>query len=340
VDTLSTSTTNLANARADVVTGTNWNSSKNNWFVWITQGTSGNEGYLPSTPTVSHATKDKGDATVVLTGDLWGTSNTPDGVDILVGTASRGAGQGTIELWGNNDSKNTDFTNIDIYPKDASIPGNALGEVSGMALADFDGDGRRDLVVVAKTNGGYSGQLLFLRNQGRTSKPVFLYQSGYTLSSDLPTSVAVADVDGDGHPDVVIGTQNGAATGSIQYWRNTTPSIFDFKQTATVTAPGIVASVAAVDLGGGSRKDIAVGYRTSTSGYGGGLQVYYTDLGTLVGPGVDPSGGAVVNFVPAITTGNFNYGVDPSTPFPPYLDDIAIGVKSSDTAGAIVLLIR
>ena len=47
-----------------------------------------------------------------------------------------------------------------------------------------------------------------------------------------------------------------------------------------------------------------------------------------------------MNFVPAITTGNFNYGVYPSAPFGPYLTDMAVGVKTSDVTGALVVIIR
>ncbi len=343
VDTLDTQGGgNLSKERADVVAGTNWNASKQNWCFWINQGTNGNEGYLPTTPTKGYNTKDKGDVRAVLTADLYGSSNSPDGVDVLVGTATTpGGGQGTIELWANNNAKNVDFSNVGIYPKDGQIPNDALGEVNAMALGDFDGDGRKDLVVVTKTNGGtFSGQLMFFKNQGRTANPVFLYKSSYDLPADIPAAVALADVDGDGYPDVVVWTQHGAVDGRVQYCRNTTPSLFNFVQLANLNAPGIVASVAAVDLGGGSRKDIAVGYRATGNGYGGGIRVYYTDLGTIAGTGVDPTGGSVVNFVPTITTGNFNYGVYPVTPYPPFLDDIAIGVKTSDTTGAIVLLIR
>src|SRR5439155_25398415 len=105
----------LSKERADVVTGTNWNASKNNWFLWINQGSNGNEGYLPTSPSRVHFTKDKGDVRTVLTADLWGPSSTPDGVDVLLGTASPGTGQGTIELWANNDLKHVDFTGSVTY---------------------------------------------------------------------------------------------------------------------------------------------------------------------------------------------------------------------------------
>ena len=340
VDTLDSGTNNLTGVRADVVAGMTWNAGIN-WCFWINQGSNGNEGYLPTSPTKARVTSSgHNDVTSVLTSDLWGSSSTPDGVDLVLGTAARGSGTGTFELWANNNNKSTDFNQREVYPNAGSLPGNNLGEVNAMALADFDGDGRKDLVIVTKTVGTNSGQLLFLKNMGRTASPVFLFQSASELAPDVPTSVAVADVDGDGYPDVVVGTQSGVTTGHLQYWRNTTPSTFDFKQTAQVDAPGIVASVVAVDLGGGSRKDIAVGYRTSSSGYGGGIRIYYTDMGTISGTGVDPTGGAVVNFVPTITSGNFNYGVYPTTPFPPFLDDIAAGVKISDSTGALVVILR
>ncbi len=340
VDTLDAGA-NLARERADVVTGTDGGSSKSNFFVWLTQSSSGNEGYLPAAPTRSYQTKDRGDVTALVTGDLSGASTAPDGVDIVVGTASRNSGHGTIELWQNTNQATPDWKQIEIYPNVGGFPNKALGEVTAMALADFDGDGLRDLVVTARTIGSsYSGQLIFMKNMGKAASPVFMYASGYALSGDLPTSVAVADVDADGNPDVVVGTRNSVTTGNILYWRNTLPASFSFTQAESLPAPGLVASIAAADFGGDPRPDVAVGYRTSSSGFGGGVRIFYSDLGTFTGTGVDPSGGSVTSFVPAITTGNFNYGVYPSAPFGPFLTDLAIGVKTSDVTGALVVIIR
>jgi len=341
VDTLDTGT-NLARERADIATGTKWSTSlKSNFGVWLNQNSAGVEGYLPSFATRKYATRDKGDVYALLTADLCGKSTAPDGVDILVGTASPTAGQGTIELWRSSNASPAAWQMVDAYPSEGSIPSNRLGAVTAMALADFDGDGLRDLVVTTKTLlPPYSGQIMFLKNRGKTANPVFLYKSVYNLSLDLPTSVAVTDVDGDARPDVVVGTQSGPTTGRIQYWRNTTPSTFAFTLTSQVDAPGFVCTLAATDLGGGTGKDIAAGFRTSTTGFGGGVRVYYTDLGSLTGPGVDPTGGVVVNLVPALTTGNFNFGAYPSTPYPPYLSDLAVGVKTSEYTGALVVIIR
>jgi uncharacterized protein (DUF2141 family) len=340
VDTLDAGPS-LGRERSDVVTGTIGGTSRDNFFVWLTQGSSGNEGYLPAAPSRGFTTKDRGDVLAVATADVAGTSSAPDGVDILVGTAGKNSGHGSIELWRNTNASTPDWKQIDIYPQVGSFPNRALGEVTSMALADFDGDGLRDLVATARDiSGSYRGDILFLKNMGRTASPVFTFYAAYSLRDDLPMSVAVADVDGDGHKDVVIGTQSSVASGSIQYWRNSLPSAFGFTQMARLVAPGLVSTVVTADFGGDPRPDVAVGYRTSKTGFGGGLRIFYTDMGTLTGSGVDPTGGSVVNFVPAITTGNFNYGVYPAAPFGPYLEDLAIGVKTSDITGALVVIIR
>jgi hypothetical protein len=44
--------------------------------------------------------------------------------------------------------------------------------------------------------------------------------------------------------------------------------------------------------------------------------------------------------VPALTTNNFNYGVNPSAPIPPYLSDVAAGIKTGPSTGALVVFIR
>ena len=99
-------------------------------------------------------------------------------------------------------------------------------------------------------------------------------------------------------------------------------------------------SVIAADFGGISRNDIAIGYRSNTSSYVGGTRIYFTDSGTLPLTGVDPSGGAIVNMVPAVTTADFNYGVKPFLPATPWLPDLAAGVKITATTGALVVFIR
>ncbi len=64
------------------------------------------------------------------------------------------------------------------------------------------------------------------------------------------------------------------------------------------------------------------------------------DLGLIPDTGVDPSAGTVVNMVPALASANFNFGLNTTAPPTPYLMDLAAGVKSSSTTGALVIFIR
>jgi hypothetical protein len=209
-----------------------------------------------------------------------------------------------------------------------------------MALSDLDNDGRKDLVVGTKT-GAYSGQLLCLRYVSKFTGSRFIYQSGQVLGTAAVTSLTCLDIDGDGYRDVVVGTQTSSATGQLLYFHNRELGVpMNLGLARKVDAPGIVTSLIAADFGGLSNKDVAMGWRSSDTGYGGGVQIFYTDLGTLPGVGIDPSDGAVFNFVPALTTNDFNYGIYPSTPTPPFLPDLAAGVKASATTGALVVFIR
>lgn len=335
LDTLDTSSPIL---RPDLVTGTKLSAS-GNLFVWLNQNTSGNLGYVPSTfsPGMNYTTADGGDVTAVLTMDVAG-GHMPD---LIVGTKSPTSGRGTFEIWQNNQNSPLTFTRQEIYPPAGNISGGRLGEVTCMALADFNGDGNRDLVVGTKT-GTYSGSLEFFRFSTKVNGARFLSAGSFSTPGMAITALTVLDVDGDGLLDVVCGVQDGSGSGKLQFWRNTGMfgSNFTFQMVRQVNAPGIVQSLVTADLGGAASKDIAMGWRLNETSYVGGVLIYYTDLGTLPAYGVDPSAGAVTNMVPALTANNFNFGVQPSTPAAPYLTDLAAGVKVTALTGALYVFIR
>jgi prepilin-type N-terminal cleavage/methylation domain-containing protein len=334
IDTLDT---NAPSSRPDLVTGTKAGAT-GNFFVWFNQNSSGNEGYFPSTFSAgqNYWTQDVGDATSVLTMDCAGGA----GPDIIVGTRSTVAGRGSIEVWENDDAATPTFIRQEVYPPAGAIPLNQLGEVAAMQLADVDNDGRRDLVVATRT-GNYTGELLVFQNKGNTNGNRFICAFDEPLVSGAATSLACVDVNRDGKIDIVVGTQGSTNSGDLIYFRNDTVGLgIDFFTRKHVPAPGIVTALTAGDFGGTSWSDLAMGWRQDENGYGGGVLIYALDVGTLTNNGSDPSAGAITNFVAALTKNNFNYGVHPVTPSPPYLTDFAAGVKTGATTGALIVFIR
>jgi FG-GAP repeat len=323
--------------RPDLVTGTR-KAAAGNFFVWLNQNSKNNEGYFPTTYSsgLGYVTNDGGDVQSVLTMDCAGGSSP----DIIVGSKSPTSNRGFIEVWQSDDGANPTFSRQEIYPDAGSIPGGVMGEVTTMALADFDGDGDRDLVVGTKT-GVTSGEVMFFEYRSRNNGDRFVWQRSVSISSGFVTALVVTDLDQDGSRDVIVGTQLNTSQGKLIWIRNKDNVVnWSFANRREVDAMGIVQSLSATDLGGGSAPDLIVGWRATDTGYGGGVEVYYLDVMTLPTAGVDPSNGAILNMVPASAVANFNYGLNTTAPPTPYLSDFAVGVKASATTGAIVIFIR
>jgi prepilin-type N-terminal cleavage/methylation domain-containing protein len=318
-------------ARPDLVTGTKY-TANGNFFVWFTQGTKSNEGYLPTAYSTgqNYKTADNGDVQAVVTLDCGGGARP----DIIVGTKSATAGQGSIEVWLNSDATTPTFTRDETF---TLINGSTMGEVTGIRLADLDNDGDKDLIVCTRTS-DYNGQLAVWENRGRTAGNRFFYRWSTTFVGDACTALACMDGDADGRTDLFVGTQRSTSSGRIMQYRNNGNWSFDLVR--RVDALGFVQSLVGADFGGDTGADLAVGYRTSTTGYGGGVRIHYLDTGVLPTTGVDPSGGSVINMVPALAAANFNYGLNTTAPPTPYLTDLAAGLESSATTGALVVFIR
>ena len=334
IDTLDTAS---PKRRLDLVTGTK-NATAGNFFVWFNQNSGGNEGYFPLTYNTAYRTSNNGDVQAVLTADVCGSS-TADQVDIIVGSKSSTAGQGSVEIWASNNAATPTYTRLETYPGAGGM--STMGEVNAMALIDFDNDGLKDLVIGTRKS-DFAGELHFLRNNGKTSG-----SSRFTLAATydpggIVTAITAFRVDGDALRDVIIGVQTGLATADLQQWSNTSVlGSLNFTHARTVAAPGLVMSLANGDYGGLSgRNDLAMGWRQDPSSYVGGVLIYSMDVGLLINNGADPSAGSVKNMVPALTVNNFNFGVQPVTPSPPYLTDLAAGIKVSATTGALVVFIR
>src|SRR5262249_50221318 len=84
--------------------------------------------------------------------------------------------------------------------------------IDSMAMADFDGDGNRDLAVV----NGVGTTILWGDGQGGFDSRLEL--SGFPGGVNGPTSVAAGDLDNDGRPDLTVTITTGTKLGM---YRNT-----------------------------------------------------------------------------------------------------------------------
>ncbi len=136
---------------------------------------------------------------------------------------------------------------------------------SSVAIADLNGDGKPDLVVANSCQTGSNGQsncsaggdVGVLLNNGAGSMQSFVsYNSGGVAAS----SVAIADLNGDGHPDLVVASQcvssidcdNGVVGVLIGNGDGT------FQPAVTYPAGNGLTAVAVADLNGDGHPDLVV----------------------------------------------------------------------------------
>ena len=121
-------------------------------------------------------------------------------------------------------------------------------------LGDLNGDGLLDLVV-----GEASGELNLYRNVGTRTAPQFDLVSDHFLGLDVGrrSTPVLADLDGDGKLDLLIGSEDGG----VQLWRNVgAVGAFTFVRDSTFTLPTFELSAPAVgDLDGDGDLDFLIG---------------------------------------------------------------------------------
>jgi hypothetical protein len=136
---------------------------------------------------------------------------------------------------------------------------------SSMEIGDLDGDGKLDLAVV---NGGSANTISVLRNtftKGSIGSGSFVAKVDFATGTG-PNSVAIADIDGDGMPDLTV-VNNGSKTVSVLRNTATSGSIVLGSFAAKVDLnTGINASKLVIgDLDGDGKPDLVVANTSSSA---------------------------------------------------------------------------
>ena len=174
--------------------------------------------------------------------------------DVIVGGSTElgvlyGKGDGTLEPYRQIATSSVNITNREV--------------------ADLDGDGRPDIVFTDS-----SGNLNIVFNQGgrQFGSPVTIVLGNPPSSLGIVSSLYIGDLNGDAHPDIIVGVFGDGGSGSVSIYLNNGDGTFH-KQ-SSFTHGGIVEGVYAVDVNGDGLPDLAVTFETSTVGQSG-VTIYY-----------------------------------------------------------------
>ena len=132
-----------------------------------------------------------------------------------------------------------------------------------VAMADVNGDGKLDLVVAnqcASNNNCTNGVIsVFLGNEDGTFQTPVLYNSGGYYSY----AIAIADLNGDGHPDLIVtnqcGNNNSCVSGSIAVLLGNGDGTFQTATTTTTPELGNLQTIVLADFNGDHKLDVATG---------------------------------------------------------------------------------
>ncbi|MBW4641514.1 MAG: VCBS repeat-containing protein [Goleter apudmare HA4340-LM2] len=185
--------------------------------------------------------------------------------DLVVGTLG-----GTLVYY-----KNTGSASNPVYSQQTSgnnpFNGIDVGLYSAPTFADLDGDGDFDLVVGERNN----GTLRYFKNTGSATNPVYSRQTGSFnpfngIDVGLYSAPTLADLDGDGDLDLVVGEVNG----TLRYYKNTgsaTNPVYS-RQTGSFNPfnsidVGYLSTPTFADLDGDGDLDLVVGTQDGTLRY-------------------------------------------------------------------------
>lgn len=154
------------------------------------------------------------------------------------------------------------------------------GPMHGPFRADFDGDGSDEIAIVSQATLSLdNGRIAMFDAETMLIEAVSLPLGGNPAGSAF--DAAIADVTGDGTPEILVATRysGGAAVLGFHYdsAQKTFPLVY---QTQAFISGQRFVSVAAADMNGDGKAEVAAGLEATTSGIPPGAEIYVFAGGT------------------------------------------------------------
>lgn len=160
---------------------------------------------------------------------------------------------GTINIVRNQSSNGT-------YTPGSTTSFTAATNSHYIATGDLDGDNKPDVAITSETS--FPGNITVLRNNSTPGNINF--GSRYQMSAAAyPTSVKIADMDGDGRLDIICGHASGT---SVSVYRNTSSiGFFRFDRAVALTGIADAYAIDIADFNGDGKIDVIAGDRVNNN---------------------------------------------------------------------------